>query len=962
MVDKITIFTTFEENYTRKYVQGLILTFMIIISISLMLDPSLKTFSDGTIIQHLEADPPATLDDPIRLNTTVTNYDARGNQVLSGKSESEMNQEPVLDAGKNKMSIKASTLHPLSADEKRLVDLDGIMTFSQRGGSMFEYNGTTFSKSNEQIPGKTNWWWHNYGFTDKDVMFWEANFQDVDSGDIDNDGLDEVVISGVGPAAAKVKELLRGPHDDYYWPFETRILTFDDVEHNFALLNEYVIPHRYIDHSTSWHKHWFLGRAHAHRFDENPYVTAIALGNPDTETYGPAPNWLGVMQHRAGGSKNHNYMWIFRWSNTTNSWSAMYNSGVTLLEEEYQGLNGNTDDYFSVDCEWGNFDGDREGNEEFVATTNMNVLVFDWDTDKGHKFHPYFLYSHRFGADWPGWHSLQDSSIGFRDDYQEEAVEVKLVTGNFDADKNLEFAVHTNRWLYIFDWDFANRYRLKSSHKINYLNQAYGWKNTDSDESQLLSLDTNQDGIDEILVIGRTWGNAWCWITFQYNPATQSYERLLSDYNLPYQTKWATTGDVDSDGIDEVVIRTPRSLVVVEVNSTTGGYDLARTAIVSPDLTGSGRDAGPVICGNFNGDGMTLSYTGTYIQEESTPSILVAMAAPPTQVGISQSYGNSYTSYGTAKGKTASETNSIGFSVSTQVGFDVDLPWGISFSGSRVWNEEFEESEFEESSIEVATYSTGGASGNTIIYFQVTFKRYLYTIIEHPFDNSVLGKQMTISIPDNPIVYSVSQEYFNQFYAQNSNLVPVIGDETFTHTIGHPETYPTGADADSNFILPSEFEKSVGQGDQFDSIVITKSEETGFGSLSTTSSEWSGQVSPVVSVGKTKGESESQGYSISVNEECIIEGRVGQISDSVDYCTFQYRWGMFMYPKTHPVTGNTYLVINYYVLDAFPYYPETIPTTTLPTYVTTSFAPGYLIVATIIAVTALKHKKKSKEL
>ncbi len=131
--------------------------------------------------------------------------------------------------------------------------------------------------------------------------------------------------------------------------------------------------------------------------------------------------------------------------------------------------------------------------------------------------------------------------------------------------------------------------------------------------------------------------------------------------------------------------------------------------------------------------------------------------------------------------------------------------------------------------------------------------------------------------------------------------------------------------------------------------------------MSSTSSGWAGEANVLLSVDRTKMDTESHAYYISITESCIVEGRVGQISDSVDYCMFKYRWGMFMYPQTHPVTGNTYLVINYYVQDAIPYYPENNPTTTVSTAGPSSFAPTYLIVATIIVMAAFKHRKRSKE-
>jgi len=74
--------------------------------------------------------------------------------------------------------------------------------------------------------------------------------------------------------------------------------------------------------------------------------------------------------------------------------------------------------------------------------------------------------------------------------------------------------------------------------------------------------------------------------------------------------------------------------------------------------------------------------------------------------------------------------------------------------------------------------------------------------------------------------------YFNKQYGSRSINVPVIGNETFSHTIGHPETYPQREDVPYSsdlYLTPPDVERSVGQGNQYDSLEISRSDTVGSG-------------------------------------------------------------------------------------------------------------------------------------
>ncbi len=945
--------------------------FFVLLSVSLLFNLLVIKSQNHTDYLAFDETLLSNFDEPIQLNSKSSLREIKGQ-------------------GDTMNSIRTVDRHPLSADEKRLVNLDEIMVFDKFGGTNFEYNGTGFVETGSLTGYSGSLKWYDYEskigasvsrFAMADYHDASAVLQDLVSGDIDGDGLDEVVIIGIAKLGKYTKSLGGGMYDEYE-PWRTIIWTFDDAKHNFSLLTDGVVPNRKTDLST-----YYPLLKRGHYFDASPYICALALGDATGDSnLVPGDRWLGMIQHRAGGGLNHNLITIYNWNNGTQNWDGIYWSSGRLMANEggYEWEHV----WISADCAWGNFDGSSDGTEEFAAATNFKIMIWDWDTIAEDKERGWL-------GGWGGWDSIRDADYGLYDRYKKGMTDVKyvtediqLVTGNFNGGSDIEIAIHSDYYLHVVENDPNQVAGYRFLNVIANFGFPMGGYLS---ESQLMTIDSNQDGFEEILILGERgfsdeellalpeselenmiWGilegvyiPEMVWKTFWWNPQHHSYEQRHEE---PYDgylgqdtTSWVTTGDVDCDGWDEVICAYASGVDVIEVTPEGGIGSITR-------MLASFTEVGPVLCGSFTGKGMTLSYTENFIKEEFDPTILVAMAAPPTQVGISQAYGNSYTSYGREKGATTTEETSIGVSVSTQIGFDLAIPHGPTIARSNIWAEEFEDTEFEESVAIISTYSTGGSRSNTIIYFQAKFTSYIYTILDHPYDESVIGTHLRISFPENPVVYCVSQEYFNKYYGDKLDTVPVIGLETFNHTIGHPETYPLFEDvsiynSDVFFVLSQNDRKAVGQGDQFDSIVITNQQRVGSGFKETMTSGWAYGMTDSygIGIGGSEEETESHGYSISIDKGCVIEGRVGQISDQVDFCIFRYEWGMFFHYKTHPDTGATYLVINYYVQGATPYYPESATTTTIPTAGSTSFAPSFLIVATIIAVTLFKHRKKLKE-
>ncbi len=872
--------------------------------------------------------------------------------------------------------------HPLSVNSTRLIGQDEIMTFPWQfdqdySNMIYQYNGgdpswfdlfeftplgSTRIASDYRSGGNPYWeTWRGpfpllYSIYDDHFAYQGNQILDMQSCDIDDDGRDEIIFL-----------LMEKKKDrDGFGEGSAYLRTYDDKTENYQQLQNLRIRI-----GTTWTKsrgqHYpdylrnYLDDLHkidVLSFEFQDFAGAIALGDPDGDGIA---NHIGI-SFTAIDKKNRwnrpveEVVFFGRWKPTDN-W-VLYQQ----LDQDFRDDLGNkyTQRHHSVDCVWGNFDGDPWGKEEFFVTTNIDCRMYTIDSVSDSRIN--FKQTnniYKFQDDYPSVPTGKND-VAIR---EEDPVEVRLVTGDFDGDNTLEIVVYTNYFYYIIEsnTDYNSphyswtKYRIynRAGTNIHYMNIS---------PVHLFAIDFNQDGSEEIGFCGITADTCrGYWVCIWKNPTTRNYETLYSRDLGGFWPKWSATGDIDCDGQDEMIINYRGDWIGIWKADASGNMVLWRRLPVAEHIWG------PILCGNFDGNGVTLNYTGTVETVTYDPCVLVTMAAPPTQVGITQAYGNSYTSYGLSRTVSSSTSSSVGFNLNSQISFLPDLPVGAFLAATRVWEEAFSETNTKTHTTIVTTYSTGGAQDNTIIYFQGSYKKHIYSITGHPVDQSLIGSTLNISIPDNPSVYTVSQSYFNKYLGEPSNYVPVIGNETFNHTVGHPETYPSrseitthvDSEPDLYFLTSTNQERLVGQGNQYDSIVIEISEMEERGFSSEMSSEWGGGGG-FLGFGATRslGETESEGYSISIGDGCVFEGRIGQIEDANEYCLFRYRWGMFIHYKTHPVTNNTYLVINYYVDDAHPYYPSTETSTTSESD-TTPFAPEFIVITAFIVFATIKLKKRN---
>ena len=333
----------------------------------------------------------------------------------------------------------------------------------------------------------------------------------------------------------------------------------------------------------------------------------------------------------------------------------------------------------------------------------------------------------------------------------------------------------------------------------------------------------------------------------------------------------------------------------------------------------------PLLCmADFDGDSVTVKYTGEHWMAMSEPRIIVAMAMPPGWGDIPQANEtNTWVGYGQVRDQSTSNSNEISVSASVTMSVEGGDPFGIVEAKAGVKLEQ----ELTKTNTTTTTVSTGikrigswapNDLDNFVIYSATEYHRYKYEVIAH-LDPSKIGSFVTIDVPKETNTYKKTVTAFNE---QNGDYRD-IGEETFSHTIGDPSTYPTKEQRDA--LLDTENAGYAGwtTPDKSDPL-HTVGETSGGGTEvfieiseenSTAESRKIGvEVSAGFSVGgvgveTTAGISSNNIYEISVGESTEYVGSIGDIPSS-HYADNAYTFGMFVYNFERD-DGVKYQVINW---------------------------------------------------
>ncbi len=669
---------------------------------------------------------------------------------------------------------------------------------------------------------------------------------DIAFGDIDADGYDEVIIA----------------------PYASGITIYDDANNSYAKLGDFA-----INGSIGGFRSLAIGDVNGNGFDDIVLISWIQTG-PAVDDQAPVDVVLWV----------HEY--VPTWNSLTST-DFVVNSNYITTRDVFFGYNPIFAAEPEVAC--GDFDGD--GYDEIAC-------AFSYRNQAG-SYEDFWLLDDYF-----------NSFVEIMGDRVQTGMtgDIDLTMGDFDGDGLDEIAYATcpfmggpNRLyyqLFIIDSDLS---------VIDLPITSVGSEHTF--RSPTACGDIDGDGRDEIAsVLCLESANPGGMNIYEFTPADEQYVKKGVTQWRPYMDYGFSMGDVDCDGLAEMVFSGRFGNGVLD-DANHSYTELFK----NPSAYG-----GIVVCGDPDGDGMRLRYTGESWVTTAPPGVIVVVAAPPLYQGIDQNYISSYTAFGEETSIGSGESSEIGTSVGTT--YSVEQEIGVAciealrITWSRTLSTEFTRTNtVTKTLVKTMSYATGWTD-DAVVYHMTDYTSYKYQIIHHPYNSSIVGSDYTINVPASPGIYTWTLDFFNEHYND------LIGSETFNHTPGRPWTYLSRSEALAQIPLNwSSGEQIVGQGSGFMTCTIEVAEQTVTGMKSSEYSDYStGGAIFGVGLDHTNSMFSSKSYEISVGEAAIYEGCVGFIADQETWTELGYTYNMLVYYLDHPV-GITYQVINYYVEGAVPH-------------------------------------------
>lgn len=323
-----------------------------------------------------------------------------------------------------------------------------------------------------------------------------------------------------------------------------------------------------------------------------------------------------------------------------------------------------------------------------------------------------------------------------------------------------------------------------------------------------------------------------------------------------------------------------------------------------------------VVTANVDNDSTMLKFSeGSHRVIFSEPIVHAALSAPPCYGDGTQVSDDCRTSWGTGNttGLNASISHEISVTHHTGVNGTVNLPFvgelgvevektvGVSLKAEASLGYQL---------TKTVTYTTGPME-DTVIATVIPYDQYTYKILSHPVYPDLVGKDMVISLPRSPRTMQIDRTFYND------SLVGIgtrIDSNIFSHIVGVPSSYPTRSEmlAKSNALSigPKDIGASLGN----QSLAINESVVAGVSATLSVSQEVTvkatgGKVMEGFSVGSTT--EASLGFI--VGTDVTYQGTVGDMPPATFSLDRAYSFGMYAYKQNLSTEAAPIDVINYWV-------------------------------------------------
>jgi len=453
--------------------------------------------------------------------------------------------------------------------------------------------------------------------------------------------------------------------------------------------------------------------------------------------------------------------------------------------------------------------------------------------------------------------------------------------------------------------------------------------NSNFNGGHIMAYDIDEDGIAEIFYLQ----DAPTTLTV-FDDQAHSFTQLVTnikmaspaDPNFNGQKAELAFGDINSDGYTNLVVSYSNpnpngdgyGISVFNWDFTNHNVTAFAYGVTSYD---SQQHTLHLAVGDFYGDKIVLEYANHSSTFTTAGEISLIAAAPPNQLGLSQNYAFTGTTFSTS----TSSANTAGKSVTSGYSsfWEVDLTptfadivqIGPIFTGSV--NHELSTTNTVTKTVVMTDSYGGGNLDDFILYTATTYHAFDYYIKDSRNPN-IIGNGLTLNLPVNTQVEKQTLEAYNSLNRPGDFD---IGSGVFSHVPGQVNTYQSKdqLSQQSHVVLGTD-SKPVGQGGGYRSVSIDISTDktSSFETTISTDNSYS-FMATFFGVGGSGGYSISNGqgsiYENSIGTSTVFEGAVGDISDINEYGQYKYNFGMLIYQQDLTKGGRTqsFYVVNYYV-------------------------------------------------
>lgn len=218
------------------------------------------------------------------------------------------------------------------------------------------------------------------------------------------------------------------------------------------------------------------------------------------------------------------------------------------------------------------------------------------------------------------------------------------------------------------------------------------------------------------------------------------------------------------------------------------------------------------------------------------------------------------------------------------------------------------------------TITNSTVHGEDIVVFSTTpYDRYIYEVVSHS-DEVANGKLMTIDIPQRPRILTVTREYYNAFNGEQMDIGPSILKHVPGQLDTYPRSSEVNGYFNfPNLILGSSGTQTVNQGSGSREVQLEIATELGVGAELTLNVDSTVKVcGATVCGGVTKGWSIGTSFGATLSTATTFISEVGAI-DAANYPIYNYTYGMFAYTQlVYDPAGKkmqNFIVVNHWVDD-----------------------------------------------